>query len=39
MKPLHWDVIPPRELKDTLWDKLDDTKIKLNLDKFEEKFS
>ena len=39
MKGLFWDVIPPRELKGTLWDKLDDTKIKLNLDKFEEKFS
>ena len=39
MKGLFWDVIPPRELKGTIWDKLDDTKIKLNLDKFEEKFS
>ena len=39
MKALFWEVINPRELKGTLWDKLDDTKIKLNLDKFEEKFS
>lgn len=39
MKALFWEVIPVKELKDTLWDKLDDTKIKLNLDKFEEKFS
>ena len=39
MKSLFWEVIPPRELKGTLWDELDDTKIKLNLDKFEEKFS
>ncbi len=39
MKALFWEVIPPRELKGTLWDELDDTKIKLNLDKFEEKFS
>ena len=39
MKALFWDIIQPREIKDTLWDKLDDTKIKLNLDKFEEKFS
>ena len=39
MKSLFWEVIPQRELKGTLWDELDDTKIKLNLDKFEEKFS
>ena len=39
MKALFWDIIPSKEIKDTLWDKLDDTKIKINLDKFEEKFS
>jgi len=39
MKSLFWDIIQPRDLKGTLWDELDDTKIKLNLDKFEEKFS
>ncbi len=39
MKALFWEVIQPRDLKGTIWDKLDDTKIKLNLDKFEEKFS
>ena len=39
MKSLFWEIIQPRDLKDTLWDTLDDTKIKLNLDKFEEKFS
>ena len=39
MKSLFWDVIPAKEIKDTLWDELDDTKIKINLDKFEEKFN
>ena len=39
MKALFWEVIPSRDIKDTIWDELDDTKIKLNLDKFEEKFS
>ena len=39
MKALFWEIIQPRELKGTLWDKLDDTKIKINVDKFEEKFS
>jgi len=39
MKALFWEVIQPRDIKDTIWDKLDDTKVKLNLDKFEEKFS
>ena len=39
MKALLWEIIQPRELKGTLWDKLDDTKIKINVDKFEEKFS
>ena len=39
MKSLFWEVIPAKDIKDTLWDKLDDTKIKISLDKFEEKFS
>lgn len=39
MKALQWEVIQPRDLKGTLWDKLDDTKVKLNLDTLEEKFS
>ena len=39
MKSLFWEIIPAKDIKDTLWDELDDTKIKLNLDKFEEKFS
>jgi diaphanous 1 len=39
MKAIQWEVIQPRDLKDTLWDKLDDTKVKLNLDTLEEKFS
>ena len=39
MKSLFWEVIPAKDIKDTLWDELDDTKIKINLDKFEEKFS
>ena len=39
MKSLFWDIIPPKEIKGTLWDELDDTKVKINLDKFEEKFS
>ena len=39
MKSIFWEVIQPKDIKDTLWDTLDDTKIKLNLDKFEEKFS
>ena len=29
MKALFWDIIPSKEIKDTLWDKLDDTKIKI----------
>ena len=39
MKSIFWDVIPAKDIKDTIWDELDDTKIKINLDKFEEKFS
>ena len=39
MKSLFWEVIPAKDIKDTIWDELDDTKIKINLDKFEEKFS
>ena len=39
MKSLFWDIIPAKDIKDTIWDELDDTKIKINLDKFEEKFS
>ena len=39
MKSLFWEVIQAKDIKDTIWDKLDDTKIKINLDKFEEKFS
>jgi diaphanous 1 len=39
MKSLFWEIIPAKDIKDTLWDELDDTKIKINLDKFEEKFS
>ena len=35
MKSLFWEVIPAKDIKDTLWDELDDTKIKINLDKFE----
>ena len=39
MKSLFWEVIQAKDIKDTIWDELDDTKIKINLDKFEEKFS
>ena len=39
MKSLFWEVIPASEIENTIWDTMDDTKIKLNLDKFEEKFS
>ena len=39
MKSLFWEVTPVKNLKDTIWDKLDDTKIKLNIDTLEEKFS
>lgn len=38
MKSLFWEVIQPRNLKDTLWEKLDDTKIKINKDSLEDKF-
>ena len=39
MKSLFWEVIQAKDIKNTIWDELDDTKIKINLDKFEEKFS
>ena len=39
MKPLFWEILPVRNLKDTIWEKLDDTKIKINKDTLEEKFS
>jgi len=39
MKSLFWEVIQAKDIKGTIWDELDDTKIKINLDKFEEKFS
>ena len=39
MKSLFWEVIQAKDIKDTIWHELDDTKIKINLDKFEEKFS
>ena len=34
MKSIFWEVIPAKDIKDTLWDELDDTKIKINLDVF-----
>ena len=39
MKTVQWEVIQSKDIKDTIWDELDDTKIKLDLDKLEEKFS
>ena len=39
MKSIFWEVIQAKDIKGTIWDELDDTKIKINLDKFEEKFS
>ena len=39
MKSLFWTSIPYVKTKDTIWEKIDDTKIEINLSKFEEKFS
>ena len=39
MKSLFWTSIPYIKTKDTIWEKIDDTKIEINLSKFEEKFS
>ena len=48
MKQLFWTVIPPPKIKGTIWEKvysfnnkiqIDDTKVKLNLDTFDEQFS
>lgn len=39
MKSIFWDILKPVELKGTVWEDLDDTKIKLNLDSLEDKFS
>lgn len=39
MKSLFWTSIPYIKTKNTIWEKIDDTKIKIDLSKFEEKFS
>lgn len=39
MKSCPWEIIKPRDLDGTMWDKLDDTKIKINVDKLVELFS
>ena len=39
MKSLFWTSIPYVKTKDTIWEKIDDTKIEIDLSKFEEKFS
>ena len=39
MKSLFWTSIPYIKTKNTIWEKIDDTKIEIDLSKFEEKFS
>ena len=39
MKPVFWNVIPALKIKGTIWEKIDDTKVKLDLDTLDDKFS
>ena len=39
MKALFWKTIPYPKIPSTIWESLDDTKIPLNISKFEEYFS
>lgn len=39
MKSVFWTVIPAMKIKGTIWEKIDDTKVKLNLDTLDDKFS
>ncbi|MCQ2821434.1 MAG: FH2 domain-containing protein [archaeon] len=35
---MFWTCLKPNQIKGTIWDGLDDTKIKLNLDTLDEMF-
>ena len=39
MKALFWATLPPNKITGTIWDKIDDTKININKDSLELKFS
>lgn len=40
MKSLPWEIIKgKKDIKNTVWEKIDDTKVKLNLDLLDDKFS
>ena len=41
MKPLFWSTMNSKDIKNTLWESMDDEKIisKININKFEEEFS
>lgn len=38
MKNLNWDVIKPNQVKGTIWENIDDQKIKFNIDDFADTF-
>ena len=38
MKPLHWNPVKPKDVKNTVWDGLDESKIQLDATSFEAMF-
>ena len=38
MRALHWTTVRPKEIKNTIWDGLDETKIKIDVGGFEQMF-
>lgn len=39
MKGLNWTKIAPNQIKNTIWEKIDDSKVKFNIDNFISEFS
>ena len=39
MKGLNWTKIQPNQIKNTIWEKIDDSKVKFDIDDFVEEFS
>ena len=39
MKSLNWTKIAPNQIKNTIWEKIDDSKVKFNIENFVSEFS
>lgn len=38
MKQVNWQILKPEQIKGSVWDKIDDTKLKLDFKQLEEIF-